>query len=412
MSDFHQEGEITTLHDLYAPLGRENYLEHLEHKLEALARRIRISLLLPTLYSEIDTPEVLDRMVDEIRQVGYLHNIVVALGGAQQEPEFHRAGEYFGRLRSAERDVKIVWVEGPRIQNMLRGMQERRIPVGAKGKGQSVWVALGYLLARGESEVIALHDCDIVTYDRVLLGRLIEPTANPDNAFKFCKGFYARISPQHRVMQGRVSRLFVTPFTETMRDLMSAQGQPELARFFNYHRAFKYPLAGEFSFSSSLAGKINFAHDWALEVATLSEVYQRTVPGEVVQADLVSIYEHKHQDLSQEDPQKGLHRMVKDIAGFYLNYTRSRGFPLDGSFLEVIRSAYQENALKFIKRYKADAEANALNYDRNQEERTVAYFSDFLARAWEEVRGLRGSTSLPSWNRIFRNHPNVCEQLL
>jgi hypothetical protein len=104
--------------------------------------------------------------------------------------------------------------------------------------------------------------------------------------------------------------------------------------------------------------------------------------------------------------------MVKDIAGFYLSYTRSRGLPLDDSFGRLIRRAYHENALEFVKRYKADAEANALNYDRNKEERTVGHFSEFLGRAWEEIRGSRESVLLPSWNRISRKHPDICRQLL
>ncbi|MFH1625158.1 MAG: hypothetical protein ABID54_08375 [Pseudomonadota bacterium] len=53
MSDFHQEGIITTLHGLYEIFDREEYLTSLEQKLEEYSRHLKISLLLPSLYSEI-----------------------------------------------------------------------------------------------------------------------------------------------------------------------------------------------------------------------------------------------------------------------------------------------------------------------------------------------------------------------
>ena len=85
MTDFHQEGIITTLHALYESFDREEYLSNLEKKLEEYARHLRISLLLPSLYSEIQNSRVMDRIMDEISKVRYLHNIVVALGGAPEE---------------------------------------------------------------------------------------------------------------------------------------------------------------------------------------------------------------------------------------------------------------------------------------------------------------------------------------
>ncbi|MCK4272404.1 glycosyl transferase, partial [bacterium] len=78
MADFHQEGIITTLHALYETLDRGEYLVNLERNLEEHARHSRISLLLPSLFSEMRNPQVLDRILDEIQKVRYLHNIVVA----------------------------------------------------------------------------------------------------------------------------------------------------------------------------------------------------------------------------------------------------------------------------------------------------------------------------------------------
>jgi glucosyl-3-phosphoglycerate synthase len=154
MADFHQEGIITTLHALYGAFDRKAYLEHLEKKLEEYSRHLRIGLLLPSLYSEIQNPQVLDRILDEIRKVRYLHTVVVALGGAPDEAQFREAKEYFGRLRARGRDVKVVWVEGPRIQGILEEIRKRDISTGVQGKGQSVWIALGYMFAREDCKEV------------------------------------------------------------------------------------------------------------------------------------------------------------------------------------------------------------------------------------------------------------------
>lgn len=410
MSNFYQDGSITTFHDLYRALDEKEYLEKLELKLERHARQVKISLLLPCLYSELSNADVLDRIMGEINKVKYLRNIVIALGGANKE-EFHDAKKYFSQLKKDHCEVKVVWVEGPRVQAIFDQIKGRDIPTGIKGKGQSVWITLGYLFARGDSDVISLHDCDIVTYDRTFLSRLIEPVANPNNEFEFCKGFYARISPTERAMKGRVTRLFITPFVDALLNIMNDRGHRELERFFRYHRTFKYPLAGEFTFSTKLARGVNIAYDWGLEVATLSEVYHKALNRKIAQVDLAPNYEHKHQVLSAEDADRGLHRMVVDIAKFYLNYMRSHGIPLDDAFVDMILHTYFENALKFIKYYSDDAEMNNLVFDRHEEEISVRHFRGFLWTAWEQSRGPTESTLIPSWNRVIYSLPDIYHDL-
>jgi len=412
MADFHQEGIITTLHGLYEAFDRETYLVNLERKLEGYSKHSRFCLLLPSLFDEVQNANVLAPIIKEIQKVHYIHDVVVALGGAPEEPQFKEAKEYFGKLRTPFREVTVVWVEGPGIQQIFQEIRNRDINTGIQGKGQSVWISLGYIFARDQTDVIALHDCDIVTYDRFLLGRLIEPVANPNNDFEFCKGYYARISPTERVMKGRVTRLFVVPFVDAMKKLMREQRHYELENFFNYHRTFNYPLAGEFSFTTRLARGVNIAYDWGLEVSTLSEVYNRTIPRKIAQVDLAPNYEHKHQILSPEDKTKGLHRMVVDIAKFYLNYMRSHGFYLDDAIVDMILHTYYQNTLDFIKGYSDDAEVNDLHYDRYEEELAAQYFRGFLWTAWEQSKGPQESTLIPSWNRVFYSVPDISEKLI
>jgi glucosyl-3-phosphoglycerate synthase len=412
MSEFHQEGDITTIHGFYDVFDREAYVRQLEDKLMEYAKHLDIGLLLPSLYGEIHVPGVLENIIDQINQVDYLRSIAVALGGAKKKKEFFEARDYFYRLKRGNRDVKVIWVEGPKIQKVFKKLQERKINVGVPGKGQSVWISMGYLFAKEVCDVIALHDCDIVTYDRLLLGRLIEPTANPNNDFEFCKGYYARISPSSMEMKGRTTRLFITPFVETLTRIMHQAKHHELEEFFRYHRSFRYPLAGEFSFLTRLGRALNIAFDWGLEVSTLSEVQERLMPKKIAQIDLCKNYEHKHQGLSENDPQRGLHRMIIDITKFYLNHIRSNGMAVDDPFIDMLQRTYYKSALGFVKSYSDDAESNGLVYDRHLEELTVSYFRDFIGTAWEQARRDKGGTQIPSWNRVIFSVPEIYEDLM
>jgi len=412
MADFHQEGTITTFHDLYRAFDTNEYLINLEQRLEKYARKTRISLLLPCHVNELENREVLDNIIEKIDKVKYLKNVVISFNGTEEEQKFNEAKEYFGSLHNTKRRVPIVWVNGPRVQEIFRRINEKDIMTGVQGKGQSVWIALGYILARRDSDVIALHDLDIVTYDRILLGRLIEPAASPHADYEFCKGYYIRISPTEKAMKGRVTRLFITPFVDAMMNVMYERGFSELGRFFAYHRMFKYPLSGEFSYTARLAREINIAYDWSLEVATLSEVYHRVKDRKIAQADLVSNYEHKHQDLSPDDVSTGLSRMVIDIAKFYLHYMRAHGIALDDSFVDMMLHTYYDNALKFIKCYGDDAEMNGLVFDRYREEMTVQQFRGHLWTAWEQSRGPTEAPLIPSWNRVTYSIPDIYAHLL
>jgi glucosyl-3-phosphoglycerate synthase len=410
MADFHQEGIITNLHSLYEAFDKDSYLENLEQKLVEYSNHMNMCLLLPCLYSELKNPQVLDPIVNEISKVQYLHSVVVALGGANYD-QFQEARHYFSKLRTNGRDLKVGWIDGPGVKEVLERIQEKDITTGVAGKGQSAWLALGYILGKEQANVVALHDCDIVTYDRLLLGRLIEPVANPNNDFEFCKGYYARISPTERAMKGRVTRLFVVPFVDAMMKIMRERGFYGLENFFQYHRSFNYPLAGEFSFTTYLARGLNIAYDWGLEVSTLSEVYNKVITKKIAQVDLAPNYEHKHQVMSQKDAQKGLHRMVVDIAKFYLNYMRSHGFALDDATIDMILHTYYQNALAFIKSYSDDAEVNSLVYDRYREEQAAHFFRGLLWTAWEQSKGPHLSTQIPSWNRVLYSLPDIYDHL-
>ena len=62
----------------------------------------------------------MNRIMDNFQKVKYLHRVAVALGGASEESQFREAKENFERLRTDNRNLKVVWVEGPRIQKIFQ----------------------------------------------------------------------------------------------------------------------------------------------------------------------------------------------------------------------------------------------------------------------------------------------------
>src|SRR5438552_869511 len=168
MADFHQTGCVTTLHRLN-PGGRHR----LEVELRRYCKVTPVGLVLPALYSEFETP-AMRRIVDELTEVDYIREIVVALGRAGRT-ELDKARAFFGGFPYP---VTFLWIDSPRIKNLFHMLAERGLDPGPDGKGRSCWLSYGYLLARNQCKVIALHDCDIVNYDREFLARLCYPLIN------------------------------------------------------------------------------------------------------------------------------------------------------------------------------------------------------------------------------------------
>jgi glucosyl-3-phosphoglycerate synthase len=393
MSDFYQTGLVTTLHRL-----KPNSIERIENDLEDFARSKPIGLVLPALYSEFETP-AMSRIVAELRQVRYLQRIVVALGTATQE-QYGRASAFF---REFYTPVTVLWMNGERVQFLLQMLRDRGLSAGEDGKGRSCWLAYGYLLAKRDCDVIALHDCDIVNYDRQLLGRLCYPVTHPHLAFEFCKGFYARVTDR---MHGRVTRLFITPLIRSMLDM--APG----ASFLRFLDSFRYALAGEFAMDISLARVNRIPADWGLEVGVMAEVYRNCALSRVCQVDLTDNYEHKHQTLSSEDSSKGLTRMAGDIAKSLFRTLAAEGLIFTADHFRSLEVRYVRMAQDTIARYYADAMLNGLKFDRNAEELAVAAFARSLrAAANEFIEDPLGLPLIPNWNRVLAAIPEFFDLL-
>ena len=394
MGDFYQNGIITTLHNL-----SRRPVEELERELLEFSRKRPLGLILPSLYSELEG-EALPHILAELQQVPYLAQIVIGLDRADEQ-QYRQALAFFGQLPQQHR---VLWNDGPRLQALDRELQEIDLAPRELGKGRNVWYCMGYTLASNKTESVALHDCDILTYDRSLLARLIYPVAHPRFNYEFCKGYYARVAGG--TINGRVSRLLVTPL---LRALMKTLGEME---YLDYMDSFRYPLAGEFSFRRDVLNDILIPSDWGLEIGVLSEMYRNYANNRLCQADIADAYDHKHQQLSADDDEGGLSKMSIDIAKALFRKLATRGITFNTETFRSLKATYYRIALDFVETYHNDALMNGLSLDIHSEEKAVELFAQNIMKAGEAFLDRPMERPfIPSWNRVISAIPDILERL-
>ncbi|ASP39482.1 glycosyl transferase [Bacterioplanes sanyensis] len=394
MADFYQNGIITNLHNLV-----DRSTEELERELSSFSRLRPMSLVLPSLYSELQGP-ALSNIIDQVAEVPYLNEIVIGLDRSD-EAQYRHAREFFARLPQHHR---ILWNDGPRLRQLDALLQQEGLAPKEMGKGRNVWYCYGYVLASGRAEAVALHDCDIVTYDRSLLARLIYPVANPSFNYEFAKGYYARIAGQQ--MNGRVSRLLVTPLLRALKKTYGALD------FLEYLDSFRYPLSGEFSMRADVLNDIRIPSDWGLEIGVLSEMKRNYSTNRLCQVDIADCYDHKHQPLSADDHARGLSKMSTDICKAIFRKLATQGEVFTTEAFRTIKATYFRIALDFIETYYNDARMNGLTLDRHSEEKAVELFAENIMRAGEHFLANPMETPfIPSWNRVISAVPDILDKL-
>jgi len=388
MGDFFQNGVITTLHRLgTAPP------ERLDSELRQLSRTHPVSLVIPCLVTELERPAI-EGIMRELLSVHYLDEIVIALGRADRH-QFEHARRFFAPLGSRAR---LLWIEGEHVQNLIRVLLDNGLDIGPPGKGRASWLSIGYVLARARSTVIALHDADILTYQRSILDRLCYPLVNPSLGYEYAKGYYARVTDR---LHGRVTRLFLTPLVRSLIQLVGA------VPYLRYLDSFRYALSGEFAMQTAVARSIRIPGDWGLEIGMLAEVYRNTSLRKVCQVDVADAYEHKHQSLSRDDAAAGLNRMACDICQSVLRTLAMEGVLFGQGFYTSLKVTYLRQAQDAIRSYHDDAVTNGLTFDRHSETLAVEVFLGALERGCEEFeRAPLAQTGLPNWNRVTSAIPD------
>lgn len=395
MADFYQNGVITTLHNL-----SQRPVEALEKELMEFSLTRPMALVLPCLYSELEGP-ALKNIVDELCKVPYLSEIVIGLDRAT-EKEYQHALEFFSRL--PQKHV-VLWNDGARLGAIDKRLKEQDLEPKQMGKGRNVWYCLGYVMASGNAKSVALHDCDIITYKRDLLARLIYPVANPNFNYQFCKGYYARVA--NGSINGRVCRLLVTPLLRALKKIFPTDD------FIEYLDSYRYSLAGEFSLRADVINDIRIPSDWGLEIGVLSEVKRNYSTNRLCQVDIAEQYDHKHQDLSLDNDDQGLSKMSIDISKAIFRKLATTGLVFTGETFRSIKATYYRIALDFIETYHNDAVINGLTVDIHAEEQAVELFAENIMKAGLHFLEHPMETPfIPSWTRVNSALPSLSNDFI
>ena len=395
MSDFFQNGRVTTLHNMST-----RSLEDIEQDLKAFSNTQPMGLILPSLYSELERP-ALSLILDELEEASYLDQIVIDIDQADRE-QFKHAIQFFSRLPQPH---CLLWNDGPNLLAIDKKLREQGLAPTERGKGRNVWYCMGYMLAKNNTKSIAIHDCDIITYKRGMLSRLLYPVANPRFNYDFCKGYYPRIASNS--MNGRVSRLLVTPL---VRALNHQHGPHEYLDFLD---SFRYPLAGEFSMKKDVLKDLRIPTDWGLEVGILMEMKKNYATSHICQVDIADNYDHKHQIVSAEDKAKGLSKMSIDITKAIFKKLATDGITFSEESLRTTKATYYRIALDLIESYRNDALFNGLNYETHEEEMMVEMFAKNIKYAGKTfLEDTDKAPFIPSWRRVSSAIPDIFEQMI
>ncbi len=394
MGDFSQNGIVSTLHDF-----KTKSTEQIEKELLEFSKEREMELILPCLYSELEG-DALPKIVSEISKTKYLNHIIIGLDKANKN-QAKDAWKFFKKLKT---DFTILWNDGPRLQKLDEELKEKNLAPNQPGKGRNVWYCLGMSIARDTARSVALHDCDIKTYDRRMLAKLFYPVVNPVFNFEFCKGFYPRIANEK--MNGRVARLLVAPLLIALEKTIGS------SEYLQFMKSFKYPLSGEFSFRRNVLSELRISSDWGIEVGVLSEMQRNFSPNNICQVDLADTYDHKHQDLSLDDETKGLSKMSIDIIKTFIKKLATQGNSFSRETFRSLKATYYRCALDMIDIYRSDATMNGLKFDSHNEEKAVELFAINIMKAGDDFYVNPMDTPfIPTWSRVKSAIPDFLTKL-
>ena len=394
MSDFSQNGVISTLHDF----GTKSTSE-IENELLKFSKERKMELILPCLYSELEG-SALPKIVEEISKTKYLDHIIIGLDKAN-ETQAKKAWKFFKKLKTS---FSILWNDGPKLKKLDQELKKNNLAPSELGKGRNVWYCIGMCIARDSARSVALHDCDIKTYDRRMLAKLFYPVVNPLFNFEFCKGYYPRVANEK--MNGRVARLLVFPLLTALEKTIGRSD------YLDFMKSFKYPLAGEFSFRRNVLPELRISSDWGIEVGILSEMQRSFSPQNICQVDLADTYDHKHQVLSIDDETKGLSRMSIDIIKTFIKKLATQGNTFSREKFRSLKATYYRSALDLIDIYRSDAMMNGLKFDSHNEEKAVELFAINIMKAGEAfILNPMDTPFIPTWSRVKSAIPNFLGRL-
>lgn len=221
MADFHQPRFVPTLH---AFGGRRPRTEEVSARAQALGRSV--TLVLPALASEVDGP-AFPRMIGLLERNTLLDRVILVLGAGTADQEC-RAEDLVSRLRAR---VTLIRLGDPGLGTVPQRLATAGFDCQPIGKGYACWVGVCAALAAEGSDIIAMHDCDILTYHPSMVARLVAPLLLPETPFDFAKGFYPRVTS---TLHGRVTRLLMAPLLRAFQAVGVTSTLPSFLADFRY----------------------------------------------------------------------------------------------------------------------------------------------------------------------------------
>ncbi|MFZ3046148.1 MAG: hypothetical protein WA151_09560 [Desulfatirhabdiaceae bacterium] len=352
---------------------KKNLRQHAPYK-----KPVLIMPLLATEFTAEQNLPVFENILDQLTKVKYLYKIIFGLDAATESEAMMLRDLLF---RFQIRDYVIQWNDGPVYADIYNRLNEAGFLFLEPGKGKNMFLGFGIALALG-GETIAIVDADIRSFKRVQLDRLLYPVVVCN--YDFSKAFYTRISDDR--MFGRVKRLLLDPLLLSLKKKFEETEDQKMLGMINFLLQFHYQLSGEVAFSADLLKRMRFATNWGAEIFTLIEVYRKaSSPAQVQFSE--KPFDHKHQDISEDNEKMGLNRMAIDIVTTVMNaLIQEEGLQISDDFfrdLTVIYSAVAENQIKV---YSDLSTFNNLVYDRDTEERIVRQvFRNCILKAGETL---------------------------
>jgi glucosyl-3-phosphoglycerate synthase len=163
--------------------------------------------------------------------------------------------------------------------------------------------------------------------------------------------------------------------------------------------------------TKDLARIVRLPSDRGLEVGMLSEVFRTCAPRRVCGVDLCDTYDHKHEDLSKDDPDAGLNRMATDIVKHLFRQLASGRVSISEGMFKRVKAAGLREAQEAIRKYNDNAAVDDLHFERHAEGTAV----DTLAHAIYPAARIAledplGAPLIPDWNRVTSAIPDFPDQ--
>ncbi|ROQ93605.1 hypothetical protein [Desulfosoma caldarium] len=361
MSNFAQKHtKITTFYLLTS--GNTRLKEELIHH----SRWKKTVLVIPLLASEFTDPEnrpVFENMLNELQGAPYISRILFGLDAATEK----EARELSAMVQDRKlHNSLIVHNDGPGFSGIYDQLSQAGFALNVRGKGRNMFLSFGIALALG-AQTVALLDADIRTFTCDQLDRLIYPVQVLN--YQFSKAFYARL--KNGVLYGRVKRLLLDPLLIALKRKFTESQEEKVLRLVDFLLTFNYQLSGEVVFDINLLKRMHFAMNWGVEIFTLIEVYRKA--NNIAQVEIShEAFDHKHQPLSPDDKDQGLHKMAIDIVTTLLSaLVIEEGLEISDHFIRDLTLTYLNVADNLIKMYADNAAFCSLDYDPDREEAMV-----------------------------------------